>query len=287
MFWDDDDRESKTRIVIECDSLREFLAQLKSRWAQCHYDTSSQDCERGGSWVLFPTYEEWDDICLKGKESPVIEKMMGTFNHELRTLRALFNYSDGDSRLYRDGLDVCGYAVDVDRFLMGEPECFWATNKPVHELIDIYVTNAIHCYVNAEEKARDAAKIAKLVYLLKLKGCNSRIYNCDSATFGACKIRIKDYRDNLDVRALLMNLLPDFHRRYNFQLFELDPNIRPGYGRTTTAMWNIWRDKFNEHTLTVDLLQADHVGITDEILQYVAKERDIKKIVAKINSLHG
>lgn len=286
-MWGDSSKESSSRVILECDSLQEFLSQLKKRWEQRHYDDSSQDAERSSRWVLFPTYQEWDDIVLKGKPSPVIENMMGVFNQELRTLRALFNYSEGDSRLYRDGLDVCGFAVDVDRYLLGEPECFWSTNKPVNELIDVYITNAIHCYVDAEEKAKDAAKIAKLIYLLKLKGCNARIYNCDSATYGACKIRIKDYRDNLDVRSLLMNLLPDFHRRYNFQLFELDPAIAPGYGRTTENMWNIWRQKFNEHTLSVDLLQADHVGVDDELLRYVAKERDIKKVVAKINELHA
>ena len=286
-MWGDSSKESSSRVILECDSLQEFLSRLKTRWGQQHYMESSQDADRDSRWVLFPTYEEWDDIVLKGKPSPIIEKMMGVFNQELRTLRALFNYSEGDSRLYRDGLDVCGFAVDVDRYLLGEPECFWSTNKPVNELIDVYITNAIHCYVDAEEKAKDAAKIAKLIYLLKLKGCNARIYNCDSATYGACKIRIKDYRDNLDVRSLLMNLLPDFHRRYNFQLFELDPAITDGYGRTTKEMWNIWRQKFNEHTLSVDLLQADHVGVDDELLSYVAKERDIKKVVAKINELHA
>lgn len=274
---------SSTRVILECNSLQEYLSEVTTRWKQHHYDTSSQEETYDKQWVLFPTYQEWDDVVRKGTHSEEIEKLMRIFDKEIRNLRVLFNFSEGESNLFRDGFDYEGYAVNVDRFLQGEPECFWNTNKPINELIDIYVTGAIHCFVDAQQKAKDTAMVAKLVYLLKLKGCNARIFNCDSSTYSACKIKIKDYRDTLDIRSLLINLLPDFHRRYVFQQIELDPSVGPGYGRTEKEMWLLWRNSFNPNVMTIDLLAADHVGITDDLLTKVAKERDIKKIVEMVN----
>lgn len=274
---------SDSRVIIETESMWEFLARVKTSWNKKHYVSFSQR-PSSKCWTLFHTYEEWDDVVLRGADSPLVRQLLGRVSKEMRTLRKLFYCHEGRSPVLRDSWGLDGFAVDVGRFLEGEPECFFATNSPTNELIDLYITNDIHASVDATQKALETARIAKLIYLLQLKGCNTRIYCCTSATYGAAKYKLKDYHDVLDLRNLLINLLPDFQRRYMFQLYELDPAIDDSYGCTIDSMWNIWRDKFSGNALTIDLLKADYVGISESLLKRVAKERDIRTVVKKVNA---
>ena len=158
------------------------------------------------------------------------------------------------------------------------------TNKPVNELIDIHIACCVHWNIEADEFMHHVEQVAKLVYLLKNKGCNSRIYYYIEGTYGSAKIKVKDFRDTLDLRKLILVEMPDFFRRYGFLLFELDPKLQEGYGHVDKSYFDKWRKQFSKNVLNIDLMRFDSMGIRDKLLEAVARERDIKKVVKLVNS---
>ena len=280
-----DNGESRTRTVLVCNSVREYMAEVLSLWKhKDHREESSQDDYRyEKDWVIFPTFKEFDDVALGRTRSRVLDDYVAKVTQSGNVLRRLFNYEQGDSRVLKDDYDITGFYVDVGRFLDGEPECFMNTNKPVNELIDIHVCGGVHCHTGANSYMHSVEMLAKLVYILKAKGCNARIFYYIEGTHGGAKIKVKDFKDTLDLRSLIITQMPDFFRRYGFLLFELDPYLRSGYGRIERGMFEKWRKDFSKNTLSIDLLRSDTLRLSDDLLTRVAKERDIRKIVDLIN----
>lgn len=276
--------ESPTRTTLVCNSLFDYVREVVSLWKQgAHVCEGSQEQTRGGSWCLFPTFEEFDDIVLGRAKSQVLDTYIAQATQGSNLLRKLFNYEQGNSLVLRDTYDITGFYVDVGRFLDHEPECFMNTTKPVNELIDIHVCGGVHCWVDAQSYMNSVKALAKLVYLLKVKGCNARIFYYIEGNFGAAKIKLKDFKDTLDLRTLIITQMPDFFRRYGFMLFELDPYLQFGYGRLEQGMFQKWRENFSKNTLSIDLLMADSLCLSDQLLERVAQERDISKVVKMVN----
>ncbi len=274
---------SSSRKCFECDSVKEFVADIESHWKSNHYHQSSLD-ERSSNWTIFKTFKEFNDIVLGRKRSDIIENFINDRIREPAALKSLLNYEQGYSNIFRDDFDISGFYVDVGRFLSGEPECFMNSCKSVNELVDIYVSGSIHCHTSAQAYMDDVLLLARLVYLLKLKGCNSRIFYCIDSTYGSAKIKIKDYRDNLDLRALVVVMMPDFFRRYGFKLFELDPDLDTGgYGRNDRNYFAHVIDNFSKNVCNLDFLRHDTLNLSDELINEVAKKRSVKEIVKAIN----
>lgn len=276
--------ESCTRVVMENLSIREFMEEVYSLWrTKDPRYTSSQDVNRGGGWVVFSEFEEFNDIALGKKKSEAIENYIRKVTSGSAALKKLFNYERGDSSVLRDDYDITGFYVDVGRFLDNEPECFINTVKPVNELIDIHICGGMHCDVRVDEYMKSVEFLAKLVYILKAKGCNARIFYYIEGTYGAAKIKLKDFKDTLNLRSLVITQMPDFFRRYGFLLFELDPNLKDGYGQIRDGMFAKWRKDFSKNTLSIDLLRYDSLNLSESLLEKVARERDIKKVVSMVN----
>lgn len=276
--------ESETRTVLICNSVREYMAEVTALWkSKDHREESSQEEYHRGDWVVFPTFKEFDDVALGKTKSRVLDQYVESVTQSGSVLRRLFNFEQGESNILKDDYDITGFYVDVGRFLDNEPECFMNTNKPVNELIDIHVCGGIHCYTGAAEYMTSVKLLAKLVYILKAKGCNARIFYYIEGTYGAAKMKVKDFKDTLDLRSLIITQMPDFFRRYGFLLFELDPYLRSGYGRIENGMFKKWEDEFSKNTLSINLLRADSLRLSEGLLEQVARERDIRKIVKLVN----
>ena len=278
--------ESDTRKVFICSSPLEFISEVTKLHGERHYHNSSHSNSwENGSWTLFDGFDEFDKVFRGLKKTDLVDNFIRDRLAKIVALSKVVNYEDGYSNVFRDDFDVSGFYVDVGRYLSGEPECFMNSSKSVNELVDIHITGSIHCYVKAQQYLDDVEKLARLVYILKNKGCNSRIYIYEDSTYGAAKILLKDYKDSLDIRKIILCMIPDFFRRYVFMLFELDPNLDTwGYGRTEKHFFDKWKKIFSPNVFNIDILQADSLSITDDLLNDISKCRDVKKIVSMINN---
>ncbi len=269
--------------LIEADSTREWLTEVFSRWQskKSYYNSSHDKTSSGDKWTMFESYEKFHDIFFGKEKSSYIDEIINSNFENISQVTQLVNHDTGRSTIFKDEYATSGHYLDIGRYLEGEPESWMDSVRPVNELIDIYVSGSIHCTTTAKRTVEDAIQLSKLVYILKIKGYNARIFYVDNGTYGTLKFKIKDFRDELNVRELILIMLPDFYRRFVFQFFELNQDLTEEYGRGEGFQHFV--NQFSENVLTMNLMNHDSLRISNYLLEKVGSERDVRTVVRMVN----
>jgi len=222
--------------IDEFDSLGEAL-----RYAKANTNRRSSDARRDESWYGSPDldtavqmgFDGWHDI------RPKVEELFSRMEEQI-------NMAIGD--VFEMRYDYGGDSVDIDRFLMGDPECMLEYDVVpagrMGRVVRVLVNGAASCGVSAEKIQQRGALAVALVDVLNKLGVGVELW-LESATeydnkYHSQLIKVHSSEERLDVNNLMFAMAhPSMLRRVGFSILEqtgwapakicTQPNA--GYGR--------------------------------------------------------
>ncbi len=177
------------------------------------------------AWRGTATWAEAIDLATDGWDTvrPEIERLAEHIKEEVRPLLV---------DTFRSDFDVAGAAVDISRFLEGEPECMVQLTpikvaKP-GRVISILVNTGVRSSVQPETVRKRGAAVCALVEVLELLQHSTEVWiestgidSGEPATSGkgpvTVLVKVKSAEDQLDIGLLSFALAhPSTHRRLVF-----------------------------------------------------------------------
>ncbi len=193
-------------------------------------------------------------------------KALTTFTHNPKSVRKFTEkdalLSGGDTGLAIE-YDVTGDALDLGKYMAGEPECFSALldGVPRGRYVRILYNLSIGSYVDPDDVLVHQKRLVRLVDWLEAQNVRVSLTTIDSAQCWHTECVIKDYHDPLDLNHIAVVAHPSFFRRLLFRFGEHSKTIRDGYGNAT---------HLHEHVMT-------HLGdlkseLNQEVTVYVGNQ---------------
>lgn len=209
------------KLSAEFDSVSDvFRVIRKLGWTPKHGKESDSRGGGGGSFYTFDSLAEASDV----------------FENKPETIRT---FSANDDRLERPespgkdvNYDVTGDYLDIDRYLMGEPEMFgnavMGNPKSMFCTINIltsFVWSTSPEYILAKQK-----RILRIVDWLESQGVRCQIVAQDDSAVSFISTVIKEFQDPFNLNDLAVACHPDWLRRIEFLVMEQSDTWEWGYG---------------------------------------------------------
>lgn len=207
-----------------------------SKGSDVDIPTSRQRADRSSSWAGTATFEEATELAATGwiAVRPEVLAITEAIRDDLRPYLVDTFQSD---------FDVAGAAVDIDRYLTGEPECL-VQLTPVKvakpgRVITVLVSAAYSSNIRGEDIKQRGAAIAALVESLELLQHATEVWVEAQAGHGGLGkdtytvlVKVKAVNEKLDIDRLLFAVAhPAFLRRLWFSVAEQEqPGTRARFG---------------------------------------------------------
>jgi hypothetical protein len=222
--------------VDEFESLGEAL-----RYAQDNKNRRSSDTKSERDWYGSPDLDTAVQMGLDGWHDirPEVDALFSRMEEQI-------NMAIGD--VFEMRYDYGGDSVDIDRFLMGDPECMLeydvVPSGRMGRVVKVLVNGAASCNVSAKEIQQRGALAVALVDVLNKLGVGVEVW-LESATeyenkYHSQLIKLHSSEERLDVNNLMFAMAhPSMLRRVGFSILEKtgwEPakrcaQINAGYGR--------------------------------------------------------
>jgi hypothetical protein len=222
--------------VDEFESLGEAL-----RYAQDNKDRRASDTKSERDWYGSPDLDTAVQMGLDGWHDirPEVDALFSRMEEQI-------NMAIGD--VFEMRYDYGGDSVDIDRFLMGDPECMLeydvVPSGRMGRVVKVLVNGAASCNVSAKEIQQRGALAVALVDVLNKLGVGVEVW-LESATeydnkYHSQLIKLHSSEERLDVNNLMFAMAhPSMLRRVGFSILEktgwapakVCAQVGAGYGR--------------------------------------------------------
>ena len=222
--------------VDEFESLGEAL-----RYAQDNKDRRASDTKSERDWYGSPDLDTAVQMGLDGWHDirPEVDALFSRMEEQI-------NMAIGD--VFEMRYDYGGDSVDIDRFLMGDPECMLeydvVPSGRMGRVVKVLVNGAASCNVSAKDIQQRGALAVALVDVLNKLGVGVEVW-LESATeydnkYHSQLIKLHSSEERLDVNNLMFAMAhPSMLRRVGFSILErtgwapakVCAQVGKGYGR--------------------------------------------------------
>jgi len=161
---------------------------------------------------------------------------MNVFENNPESIRAFDVNDDRIERIESPGkdvmFDVTGDFLDVDKYLMGEPEHFGnaVMGNPKNIFCTINVLTSFVHYTSPEYQIVKQKRLLRLVDWLETQGVRCQIVGQDDSTVAYISTVIKQFQDPFNLNDLAVVMHPDWLRRIEFLIMEQSKTWEYGYG---------------------------------------------------------
>lgn len=161
---------------------------------------------------------------------------LDVFENRPETIRGFSVNDDRIERIESPGkdvmFDITGDFLDIDKFLMGEPEhmgnAVMGNPKNVFCTLNI-LTSFVH-YTSPEYQLVKQKRILRLVDWLETQGVRVQIVAQDDSDVSFISTKVKEFQDPFNLNELAVVCHPDWLRRFEFLVMEQSKTWSPGYG---------------------------------------------------------
>ncbi len=138
----------------------------------------------------------------------------------------------GDAGGIRLQHDVTGDALDVGRYLDGEPECFASLDngQPRAKRVHIIVNAGYIHNVQNKSILRRQKRLVRLIDWLESQNVRCQVTALSSSQTGHFEVIVKQYHDPLDLNDVAITMHTAWYRRLYFRFAEYSPTWQGGYG---------------------------------------------------------
>lgn len=209
----------KNALAVFAPSVTAYLQHVVKEFPEPLQGKASSDKGRG-SFHTIESFEEATDIFLNRPNEVVTFEELDVRLRVPITTQNEINYG------------ITGDYVDVDRFLIGEPEHFGFMEKtnPRGLFATLYIGLTVPGIVDKDILALRSQKILALVDWLEMQEIRTSIRVINNDMCGYTEVIVKDYSDIVDLNMLAVATHGDFYRRHVFRQLEWSPTWRWGYG---------------------------------------------------------
>lgn len=165
-----------------------------------------------------------------------LAEAMDVFENKPDTIRM---FSANDDRLERPDnpgkdvrFDITGDYIDIDRYLVGEPEHFGNAimGNPKNIFCTINVLTSFVHFTSAEYQLVKQKRILRLVDWLETQGVRCQIIAQDDSEVSFISTVVKEFQDPFNLNDLAVVCHPDWLRRVEFLVMEQSDTWTWGYG---------------------------------------------------------
>ena len=209
----------KNIIYERFDSIHNLLNTINSR-PNNEIMKNENDSQKKGSTSFYgtPTYDEARELLVNGWDDPL---------NEIKKEVGLINYS-GMGYKTRPQNAVVGYIPNVPNALQNLPQSMITINRIPQKVraINIYYSNTANARTDAKEFIKNGIKLLDLVNRLESAGVRVNLYSVlfyaeKENDFAFVPVKIKDYRDKLDLKKICFPIAhSSWLRRIGFKWLE-------------------------------------------------------------------
>ena len=164
---------------------------------------------------------------------------LDVFENKPETIRAFSVNDDRIERIESPGkdvmFDVTGDYLDIDKFLMGEPEHMGnaVMGNPKNVFCTLNILTSFVYYTTAEYQLVKQKRILRLVDWLETQGVRVQIVAQDDSDVAFISTKVKEYQDPFNLNDLAVVCHPDWLRRFEFLVMEQSKTWSYGYGSSS------------------------------------------------------
>jgi hypothetical protein len=168
-----------------------------------------------------------------------LTEALNVFEHNPESIRQFSVNDDRIERIESPGkdvmFDVTGDYLDIDKFLMGEPEHFGnaVMGNPNNVFCTINVLTSFVWYTSPEYQLQKQKRILRIVDWLETQGVRCQIVAQDDSDVSFISTVVKQYQDPFNLNELAVVCHPDWLRRFEFLVMEQSDTWESGYGSSS------------------------------------------------------
>ncbi len=161
---------------------------------------------------------------------------LDVFENRPESIRGFSVNDDRIERIESPGkdvmFDVTGDYLDIDKFLMGEPEHMGnaVMGNPKNVFCTLNILTSFVYYTTPEYQLVKQKRILRLVDWLETQGVRVQIVAQDDSSVAFISTKVKEYQDPFNLNELAVVCHPDWLRRFEFLVMEQSDTWTYGYG---------------------------------------------------------
>lgn len=165
-----------------------------------------------------------------------LAEALDVFENRPETIRQFNQNDESIERIESPGkdvmFDITGDYLDIDKFLMGEPEHFGnaVMGNPKNVFCTINVLTSFVWWTSPEYQMLKQKRILRIVDWLETQGVRCQIVAQDDSDVAFISTIVKEYRDPFNLNELAVVCHPDWLRRVEFLVMEQSKTWQWGYG---------------------------------------------------------
>lgn len=224
--------------VEEYDTLADLLADAKSNTKR-----KSSDKRDNNAWAGSDSLDEACDLGVRGWHEirPEVDKLINSLDN---IISATFG------NMFETKFNITGESGDIDRYLMGDPECMVdyvdVPQTRMGRVVRLLVNGTVNCNISAETIRQRGAMICSLVDIINRLGVGVEVYSeiatSSNGKYHSLLTKLHDSQQLLDIDNLMFAIAhPSMLRRVSFSNMEMSKweeakkIIGKGYGSASNC----------------------------------------------------
>lgn len=256
-------------INLACDMIKTPKGEC---WNSLRRHATCSEDNDGAGWTAFLSFSESVQALLYNPKRLYDVK----YRNDIIT-----EESTSGNQIYHD---VTGDYLDIDRYLMGDPECFAnaSDGKLKTRFVDIILLPDVAAHTNSGDILKLSMQVSRMVEWLEFNQIRCRIIGAHTCECAHSEIKLKDYHEKLNENEIKVFCSPDYFRRISFVFDEFSPTWERGYGRPQGVHLERLGETLAHHRIAVAYNNlADIFGLQPNYVEHF--DNALKKLVRSLD----